>query len=51
VDLSDCDFVDSIIIGTLFDNAQRISKSGNLFELVAMHPARPTRDPKASLGR
>ena len=69
VDLSDCDFIDSIIIGTLFDNAQRIGKGGNLFELVvppgsvnvartlelvhinellAIHPARPTRDPKAS---
>jgi anti-anti-sigma factor len=34
VDLSDCDFVDSIIIGTLFDNAQRIGKGGNLFEIV-----------------
>jgi anti-anti-sigma factor len=34
VDLSDCDFVDSIIIGTLFNNAQRIRKGGNLFELV-----------------
>jgi anti-anti-sigma regulatory factor len=69
VDLSDCDFVDSIIIGTLFDNAQRISKSGHRFELVvppgsanvartlelvhinellAIHPGRPTSDPKAS---
>ena len=34
VDLSNCDFVDSILIGTLFDNARRIRKSGNLFELV-----------------
>jgi anti-anti-sigma factor len=34
VDLSDCDFVDSILIGTLFENAQRIRKGGNLFELV-----------------
>ena len=34
VDLSDCDFVDSILIGALFENAQRIRKRGNLFELV-----------------
>jgi anti-anti-sigma factor len=44
VDLSDCDFVDPIIIGTLCAHAQRIDKSGNLFELVvppgSLHVAR-----------
>jgi anti-anti-sigma factor len=35
IDLSDCDFIDSIIIGTLFDHARRIEKDGHVLEIVA----------------
>ena len=35
VDLSDCDFVDSTIIGTLFDHARGIQRSGSVLEIVS----------------
>ncbi len=66
VDLSDCDFIDSTVIGALFDHARGIQRSGSVLEivvplgtnvartlelvriheLVAVHAARPTREPK-----
>jgi anti-anti-sigma factor len=35
IDLSDRDFIDSTIIGTLFDHARDIRKHGNALEIVA----------------
>jgi anti-anti-sigma factor len=35
VDLSDCDFIDSTIIGTLFDRSRSIETDGSILEIVA----------------
>ena len=35
VDLSDCDFIDSTVIGALFDYARSINESGSTLEIVA----------------
>ena len=34
VDLSDCDFIDSTVIGTLFDHARSIKANGHVLEIV-----------------
>ena len=63
-----CDFIDSTVIGALFDHARGIQRSRSVLEivvptgtnvartlelvrmheLVAVHAARPTREPKRS---